>query len=188
MVCWREVVTLIDFLIGMRNISVFIAFVFLSIAASAQKFTGSVDGTGSYNFKQSHNENLNFILNYDAPKWFLHSQVDGGYGYNPSDVIKTSSNWDNNVEGAPFTAINVETKQTFQKRWNYGLSLKSGINFSPVNQLRMSLSAKSRGNNDSPDMYNYAYSAKDSLCGRQLDKLSFNIPNRARSRSIQENE
>lgn len=150
-----------------------LALLLSTTVAFAQKVTGSVDGTGSYNFRKSHNENLNFSLNYDSPKWFLHSKIDGGYGYNPTDVIKISTNWDNEVEDRPFTAANTEVKQTFQKRWNTGVALQSGINISPVNKLRMNLSAKYRGNNDTPDMCNSAFSETKELCGRQLDSISF---------------
>ncbi len=132
----------------MKVETVAFALLLLTSVASAQKVTGSVDGIGVYNFKESHNENLNFSLNYDSPKWFLHSKVDGGYGYNPTDVKKISANWDNKAEEQPFTAANTETKQTFQKRWNTGVTFQSGINFSPTDKLKMDLSAKYRGNND----------------------------------------
>lgn len=130
-----------------------ISFLLLSaLNLQAQKFSGSVEGAGAWNFQKNNDEKAALNLNYDAPKWYLHSSFGGGHNFlYDKEVMKASLNTtgklselnldalsDDIVQGK-LSKLQWEDAQTKQRKWNFSGDVDAGFRLGRSNLLSFNL-------------------------------------------------
>lgn len=169
--------------------------VLVPAVVSAQGLSGSLEGIGAYNFRESNKENLNLRLDYDSPIWYVHSSLGGEHDYSPTEVVKLSANgterfWDSIDEytdeallrymsGDLISKYTWEDKNTCKRVWTGKVGLDAGVHIGKAANLKGKIIYLYSASMDRPDIYNEKLSSKehssviDMQSGRQLDEIDF---------------
>lgn len=173
----------------------FLFAVFVPAVVSAQGLSGSLEGIGAYNFKESNRENLNFRLDYDSPVWYVHSSLGGEHDYSPTEVAKLSANgkkwfWDSIDEYTDealiqylsrdiITKFTWEDKNTCKRIWTGKVGVDAGVHIGKADHIKGKINYLYSASMDRPDIYNERFSSEehstviDMQSGRQLDIIDF---------------
>ena len=126
------------------------------MSASAQ-WSGSVKTDGSWNFKQSNNENVDFKLKYNGRKFYVASGIYAGHNFLPS--TQTTSILDAKKEQNEY--YKGENKEMSPRKFNAGAGLDFGYIFNPFSVLDASLSYGFSGKNENSRLKTERYNSID---------------------------
>ena len=136
------------------------ALLLFPCAALAQKFSGSLEGSGAWNFAKNNSESAVLKLNYDAPKWYLHTSFYGGHSYvDDQNVTKMSLTASVNmlememddlvrqIESGEMKKVTYDEKGEQIRSGNWGGDIDLGFNWKKVNHLNFSIGYSASASN-----------------------------------------
>lgn len=94
-----------------------------SMGLWAQRFTGSMDAYGAWNFDRGHKENAALKLNFDSTLYYVHVGISGQHNYAPTTEYTSIVN-DNAAKDN--MSLKIDTNQVQSRRWNMGLDFDFG--------------------------------------------------------------
>ncbi len=150
-----------------RGLILTVFLTFLGFSSASAQWSGSVKADGSWNFKQSNNENVDFKLKYTGSKFHVGSDIYFGHSYLPS--VKTTTILDAKREKNEY--YKGENNSIYPQKFNAGAKLDFGYLFNPDNSLDASLSYGYSGKNENSILQTERYNNSDMsvLNGTQSD-------------------